>query len=121
MPKEHFTPGTRLSNGVSIKEYFERLFTDNQRAIDKAEQMMNQRLEGMNEFREQLKDQASKFITREELNIICTGFQTEIKALRKLADIAEGKASQNAVILTALASVIGILLGVINFFVKFGK
>ncbi len=111
-------PVLHHSDGVSIRDYVDRLFGEHQRAIDKAEEMMNKRLEGMNEFRSQLKDQAARFITREELNIICSGLQVEIKALRKLADIAEGKASQNSVILATAGSLIGIVIGLIAVFGK---
>jgi chromosome segregation ATPase len=34
-----------------------------QRAIDKSEESLNKRLEGMNEFREQLSEQAGRFVT----------------------------------------------------------
>ena len=43
----------------------ERIHAVEKTAVDKAEESMNTRLEGMNEFRLQLSDQASKFISRE--------------------------------------------------------
>ncbi len=48
-----------------------RIQEASQAAVNKAEQSMNKRLDGMNEFRQQLKDQGATFVTRdqfEELN-----------------------------------------------------
>jgi len=72
-------------DGVSLKEYFSEIFREHtgatQRAFDahrrehemlqiaigKAEQNVEKRLEGMNEFRQQLNTQASTFATKDEL------------------------------------------------------
>lgn len=59
-------------NIVSLKEYLDRLFEAHarehellQKAIEKTETALEKRLEGMNEFRSQLKEQAGQFITRD--------------------------------------------------------
>lgn len=63
---------------VSLREYIDMRFNAledkvaasneaRQLAIDKAEASTNLRLESMNEFRSQLKDQASQFATKEEV------------------------------------------------------
>jgi hypothetical protein len=81
----------------------------------------------MNEFRSQLKDQASRFVTREEINISFDSLKTELRAshktvcddvreLQKMADENRGKASQSALILTALMSLAGLILGLIQLF-----
>jgi ribosome-associated translation inhibitor RaiA len=49
-------------------------FSSIQTAIDKAETAINTRLEGMNEFRDQLKDQAGQFVTRPEF----TGLKDQV-------------------------------------------
>jgi hypothetical protein len=54
-----------MSN-VSLKEYVESRLIDLEKSIKLANTELNRRLEGMNEFRSQLKDQASSFITRPE-------------------------------------------------------
>lgn len=64
---------------VALKEYFEtRLhdldrrmearFTATELALDKAETSMGVRLDSMNEFRDALRDQASRMATRMELD-----------------------------------------------------
>jgi hypothetical protein len=89
--------------------------------------MINARLTSMNEFRDQLKDQAMRFITREEINISFDSLKTELRSshklvcddireLQKTADESRGKASQSALIFTALMSLAGLILGLIHIF-----
>jgi hypothetical protein len=105
-------PVMHSSDGVSIRDYIDLRFTEFQRAVDKAEATMGSRLAGMNEFRDTLKDQASRFITRDDLRFL----QDEVKSLRKITDMAEGKASQNSVLWSYAIGAIGIILGVIHLF-----
>ena len=62
---------------VGLKEYVDMRFSESEKAKDnalhsieiarkEAQIAMEKRLEGMNEFRDQLRDQATRFITREE-------------------------------------------------------
>jgi len=62
---------------VGLKEYVDMRFSESEKAKDnalhsieiarrEAQTAMEKRLEGMNEFRDQLRDQATRFITREE-------------------------------------------------------
>lgn len=90
-------PTMHASDGISIRDYIDLRFIDSQRAIDKAEATMSRRLDGMNEFRDTLKDQAARFITRDELGTILDKLRDNVASLQKLADIAEGKASKYAV------------------------
>jgi hypothetical protein len=66
--------------GVSLKEYFEERFklldesfTNKLQALDKArekaEEQMNQRLKGMNEFRAALADQSGRMLSRNEYEL----------------------------------------------------
>jgi hypothetical protein len=111
-------PIMHSSDGVSIRDYVDLRFVEAQRGIDKAEATMSARLATMNEFRDQLKDQAGKFITRDELTSLMNQIDGDIKALQKITDRAEGKASQNSVLFAALVSVVGLILGLINMFGK---
>lgn len=114
---------------VSLKEYVDVLFTERQRlldmqfqegqrAIDKAERTMNSRLEGMNEFQDQLRDQASRLISRDEVNSSLKSMDESIRGLQKIADTAAGKASQTSMLFAAAISVAGLILGLINLFMK---
>jgi hypothetical protein len=59
-------------------------------ALDKAEQLMDARLEGMNEFRAQLKEQSGTFMT----NMICSSkhdsVNAKIESLQKTTYIGIG-------------------------------
>ena len=67
------TGGTRrnftAADGVSLKEYFESRIESLEKAVYVASSAMDRRLEGMNEFRDAMKDQAARIVTREELEI----------------------------------------------------
>ena len=53
-------------------------------AMDKAETVMNIRLDSMNEFREQLSDQASSFLTRDNYEANHKLLETKIESLQKI-------------------------------------
>jgi hypothetical protein len=55
---------------IDIQTIVNTHFAAFQLAVDKSEEGMTKRLEGMNEFRAQLKDQAAQFITRGEFAAI---------------------------------------------------
>lgn len=119
------TPQRRgLSNfthedGVSLKEYFEARFDAMDKALKLAQEANESRLEGMNEFRKAMSDQAGHFVTRMEAdtakNLMRAEIQSElsdicadVKLLQKSQNIAEGKASQSSVIIVFIISAIGI-------------
>jgi Flp pilus assembly protein TadB len=56
-------------------------------ALVKAEKSMETRLAGMNEFRDTLKDQAGRFITRNELLGLVTGISTVISIIVALVSM----------------------------------
>ena len=98
MPKGNATSSNR-QDIVTLREYVDKLFTLNQQAIDKAEHSMNNRLEGMNEFRDSLKDQAVKFISRDEINLM----------FKQLEDRTRDKTALIFSVLAAILSAISIL------------
>ena len=110
-----------MNNNVSLEEYFNLKFNgidDKFNALDKANilayQSMEKRLNGMNEFRDTLKDQASRFITRVELEVYMEKFNSNIKSLELSRAMLEGKADQKSVIITAAISLIGLLIGIFS-------
>ena len=52
---------------AAIQQQLDRRIVDANHATDLARQQMDKRLEGMNEFRQQLSEQANRLITREEV------------------------------------------------------
>jgi ABC-type transporter Mla subunit MlaD len=76
---------------VTLKEYFERLISEQAKAVDKAENALSKRLEGMNEFRDTLRDQASQFVTVKEMNAKNDAFDNRLKALEQNRANLEGR------------------------------
>jgi hypothetical protein len=108
-------PVMHNSDGVSLRDYFDERHNDLQRTIDKAESVLNLRLNTMNEFREQLKDQAVKFITRDEILIQLSPMLRDIEYMKRVCNIVEGKASSLSMLITAGMSLIGLFLAVIDY------
>jgi hypothetical protein len=101
-------PVMHNSDGVSIRDYIDLRFMETQRAIDKAETSMGERLAGMNEFRGQLKDQTAKFLTRDEAWLMIDPIRTAVTSLKTTSDISKGRSSV-ASILAALALVVAVI------------
>ena len=110
---------------VSLREYIdtkfhmqEKLFESKSDAAEKATILakaeIDRRLEGMNEFREQLSKQADSFITRSDF----ANHSKEIESLKLSRAELSGKASQVAVNISYLISGICILLTIVSFFLK---
>ena len=86
---------------ISLKDYVDEKFRVIESQTEQARQTMDKRLEGMNEFRQTLSDQAGKFVTRTELDLI-------------LDRIKSDKTASVSIILSALA-----LLGlIVNILIK---
>jgi hypothetical protein len=80
---------------------------------------IEKRLESMNEFRSQLKDQASTFITRTEHEALIGKYDGEIRDLRDFQKGLEGKASQSSLNITMAISILGFFIGVIGIIIGF--
>ena len=83
-----------------------------EKATELAREQMEKRLEGMNEFREALKDQNSLFVTKEMHNKI----EADIQELRTFKDEQSGKASQAQVYIAWLIAILGLVLGAVAIF-----
>jgi hypothetical protein len=55
-----------MSDELTLKEYINDKFLSLEKSTENNRISMEKRLDGMNEFRSQLKDQASQFLTRLE-------------------------------------------------------
>lgn len=103
---------------VSLKEYFESRISALEKATHVAAQQMDKRLEGMNEFRDALKDQATKFITKDEFNIQHQRVVDDIRTLRESRAKLEGRASQTSVFIAYGLVIVSIIISVIAIFHK---
>jgi hypothetical protein len=103
---------------VSLKEYFETRLQSLDKATAVAQASMEKRLEGMNEFRDTLRDQAAQLVSRHEFASIIDKLNSEIQSLREFQVAVESKASQNSVLFVAALSVVGILISLAGLFWK---
>lgn len=103
---------------VSIKEYFETKLAGVELATRISRETIDHRLAQMNEFRESLKDQASRLATRDELNLIVNSLTSEINSLREFRVAVESKASQWSVIFVGALGIVGLVVGIIGLFIN---
>ena len=80
------------------------------KAVEVAKQGLDRRLEGMNEFREALKEQASHFVTKAEHAFV----MADIRDLRESRAKLEGMASQRSVYVVYAISIVSFMLSVIE-------
>jgi hypothetical protein len=105
--KEDFDNGK-----VTLKDYFEMRIAALEKATEVSAAQLERRLEGMNEFRAQLKDQAAGFFPRSEHEIYTKKVDDDIRLLRESKAMLEGKASQLSVNITLFVAVIGIIVSI---------
>ena len=121
---------------ITLKEYFnmrlkyieekisERLESQ-EKAVTVAYAASNKRLDGLNEIRQILEDQAKTFITKVEFETYQTmirqdlaRFSTEINSLNLSRAELSGKASQGQVILSMIIGITGLILGIVRMFMN---
>lgn len=68
---------------IGLKEYINFRFKILEKETENARSSMDKRLDGMNEFRDQLKDQAGRFITREEYEAKYEALVEKIDGIQK--------------------------------------
>lgn len=105
-------------DAVSLKEYLESRIDAVKDSITTAQIAMEKRLEGMNEFRETLRDQASKLVTRAELDSRDALINSDIRVLREAKATLDGKASQFSLAVAMVLAIAGLIVGIIGWFVR---
>jgi ribosomal protein RSM22 (predicted rRNA methylase) len=74
----------------AMKAMVQEAFVGSQKAIDKAERATELRFESVNEFRAQLSDQSTRFVTRDTVDALMQKLETEIARNRQdLDDLAK--------------------------------
>jgi hypothetical protein len=99
---------------VTLREYLEAKLESTERALALARSELDRRLESMNEFRLQMKDQASTFICREE-------YEAKHQLLIEKIEVAgAGKVPWGVTVALALASagIVGLLVAFLTHMVK---
>jgi hypothetical protein len=103
---------------VPLREYVDQRFTDNaklyderdiqgRRQLETAREAMERRLEGMNQIRDQLREQAASFVSRSELALLVEKLQT----MQGVIDRSEGRRTATTAFISAATSVaVGVIV-----------
>ena len=99
---------------IPLREYIEKRFDELQKNSDRSHVALEQRLESMNEFREQLRSQAVTFMTREVYDANHKLLQAQVDELKLNRALLDGKASQQDLTLANTRASVGIGIGVLS-------
>jgi hypothetical protein len=89
-----------------------------QLAVDKAEETTREWQRNSNEWRTAMGDKDKLFATKAEILPRLEKFDVSLGELKTIRDITIGKASQNAMLFTALIAILGVVLGLVQLFGK---
>ena len=111
---------TRDHNGreISMKDYIDLRIDAVEKGITLARDVMEHRLNGMNEFRESLQDASQKHVQKDECNVVRKQFGDDIRELRDFRAEMTGKASMIAVYGAYGIALIGAVGNLILYFAK---
>jgi subtilase family serine protease len=101
----------------SLNEYINERFQSAQLAVDKATEVLKEKLEGLNEWRQQSKDQTATHPTRIEIKNI----EKDIMDLRESRAELRGKANQKDVNISIVIAIVGFIIGIISILIDFIK
>ena len=99
---------------VSLREYFDARLAAQDRATEIARLAMEKRLDGMNEFREALKDQSNRNVTKAEYDDCVRRILADVRELRESRAELAGKASQSSVDRALVISLSGLGLAILS-------
>ena len=120
VPVEFFDERFRRLEDIvlAVEKRSDQRMDDASDNVSRAREGMEKRLDAMNEFRDTLKDQAGRFVTREEMAAKMDRMGSDIDTLLASMNKLSGKAEQSTVsialgvaALSFLVSVAGMVLG----------
>ena len=97
---------------VTLRDYIDTRLDAIDREKEVAYRAMEKRLDGMNEFRDTLKDQGGTFLTKNEYCVFKESVEKDLRVLRESRAELSGKASQLSVNITLLLAIIGLILSI---------
>jgi hypothetical protein len=104
---------TRRSEVDHLRDLMDQRFRAQEQAIDKAERSVERRLEGMNEFRQTLTDQAATFMPRGEAEQRAGANAEKIDGLAARLDRLEGRSGGASAtwgyIFAAVAAIVAVM------------
>ena len=102
-----------LSTAAALEKSHQTALSTAERSTVFASEVLERRLEMLNEFRTAMKDQAAGFFTRAEHQLYMESVASDLRSLRESRAELKGMASQSSVNVALLLSVLGLLFGCI--------
>lgn len=103
---------------VSLRDYVDARFNAICKEMEKSDQVLDARLEKMNEFRNTLQDQTLKFMTKEEYRLAHKPVEDDVKELRDFMAKQRGAATQSQVYVAYALGLLSIIVGVLLHLLK---
>jgi len=103
---------------VPLREFISEKFSALEKSTELSRQAMEKRLDSMNEFRQQLKDQADRLLPRAEYTLQHDRVLEDVRGLRESRAELAGKANQTAVNIALVIALVGLALAVIGLILK---
>jgi hypothetical protein len=100
---------------VSLREYLEARLDDMNKAVTLASDNLKARLDALNEWRLQNKDERATFLTRDTYEARHEVLVSKIGELEKFRSAVDAKASQTSVYVAYILSAVGIIFALIDF------
>jgi len=97
----------------SLKEYVETRLEAIEKSTESAATSLEKRLDSMNEFRQQLKDQANTMLARAEFQVQHERVCEDVKGLRESRAELSGKADQSSVNWATAMAVVAIVIAAV--------
>jgi hypothetical protein len=110
-----------VKNGVSLQQYFESRLREVKNIHEAYIKTLEKRLDGMNEFREALREQSNRMITKDEHKAslsILGKIENDVQSLELTRAEMAGKASMQSVILSYLIAVISLIISLVGLAIR---
>jgi hypothetical protein len=112
------TATTPNGERVSLRDYVDSQFEAIEKQREAYEKSLDARLESMNQFRNQITDQARTFVTKVEYDANHRYLESDVKECVAFNGRMRGMATQNQVLIAYALAVLGMIIGFVGHFLK---
>ena len=107
-----------LSTAAALEKSHQTALTTAERSTVFASEVLERRLEMLNEFRTAMKDQAAGFFTRAEHSLYMESVASDLRSLREWRSELKGMASQSSVNVALLISLLSLFMGSVSILLR---
>ncbi len=98
---------------ITLKQYIDSRVDALEKQAEMRADSLEKRLDGMNEIRGTMKDQASKFVDRAELTTFKEAVEKDLRILRESRAELQGKAEQSSVNVSLVLAAGGLIVSLV--------